>query len=1263
MHNSIRTRLTAAFIGLAIGPLLLVGTILAWQSFTTQERQALNVQREVAQRVAAEVRTFFEGLENELHLVSRAQASPGLSRNEQRNILTLLMSQHAVGDLILLDSQGQEQIHLSRLSLTPTDLGEYAGADEFIIPQTSGEIYYSPVRFDEVTGEPSMTIAVPLLDVRTGTADGVLVSEIRVKEIWDLIADIRVSPGQSIYIVDSQNRVVAHRDPSVVLRGTHFDVPDQDGIQPGLTGSAVVLAVETTRFGQQEFNIIAEQDTSEALVLAINTVVITAIVVAAALAISAASGLLVVRQIIQPIHAMATTAQAISAGDLSRQVEVTSRDELGLLALAFNDMTTRLQALISDLEQQIAERKRAEEALRESARKLEDAQALGRVGNWEFDIESQEIIWSDQTYRLYERDPALGPPTAEEEAAYYSPEQARMLREYFSRATAEKKDFQYDLEAELPGGRRVHLTAKMHPVEDEHGRVVKLFGTVQDITERKKAEQALRESEERLRQIASSLWEVIWLRDAQTRQVLYVNPAFEELTGRTCESFYEKQDLMIDAIHPDDREWMIEALDQRYEGVPFEKEHRIIHLDGSVRWVSSRSFPVRNEAGEVYRWASVMEDITERKRAEEALRESEERFRQVLESLQDVAYRRNLQTDTYDYMSPAQLHVSGYTAEEMLSTPTAWVVDRIHPDDLDHVVRALEESMAGGQRSLHVEYRFKCKDGQYRWMSDLSTVVWDAQGCPLYRIGTVRDITERKRAEEERERLLAQIQEQALRVQQIVDTVPEGVILIDTEHRTVLANPMGKRDLNTLASAQVGDVLTHLGGCPLAEILTSPPKGLWHELTLGNRSFQIIARPMEDGPEPKGWVLVIRDVTQQREVERRIQQQERLVAVGQLAAGIAHDFNNVMAVISLYTGMVLRTPGLPEKTYARLETVKQQAGRASTLIQQVLDFSRRAVLERSPTDMLIFLKEQSELLRRILPENIKIDLTYGKDEYVVRADPTRIQQAIVNLVTNARDAMPEGGQLHIGLDRIHVQDRSSAPLPEMEIGDWVRVTVADTGTGIPPDVMKHIFDPFFTTKPPGQGTGLGLSQVYGTIKQHDGYIDVSTTVGEGTTFALYLPAVSMEQTATPPRPQALTAGQGQTILVIEDEAATRKAIVDSLELLGYQVLEAANGQKALTVFEQHEGQIDLVLSDIVMPEMGGKALFLALKQQYPGVKVVLMSGHPLEATEIETLLADGLSDWLPKPPTLEQLAQVMAQVLAADTRQSEPSGSKSTESE
>ncbi|MBN1810674.1 MAG: response regulator [Anaerolineae bacterium] len=515
---------------------------------------------------------------------------------------------------------------------------------------------------------------------------------------------------------------------------------------------------------------------------------------------------------------------------------------------------------------------------------------------------------------------------------------------------------------------------------------------------------------------------------------------------------------------------------------------------------------------------------------------------------------------------------------------------------------------------------------------------------------------QRKQAEAEREQLLAQVQEQAQQVQQIIVTVPEGVILLDTENRVVLANPLGHKDLAILADTLVGGTLTRLGTRPLDEILTSPPNGLWHEVSTEGQTFQVIAQPVseatETGHTSGGWVLVIHDVTRQREIEQRAQQQERLAAVGQLAAGIAHDFNNIMAVITLYAGMSLRTPKVPQKVHERLRTIDQQARRASDLIQQILDFSRRAMIERRPMELMTFLKEQAKLLRRTLPENIQIDLSAGEDEYMVNADPTRVQQAIMNLATNARDAMSEGGQLRIDLAKVQITKRKSAPLPEMEPGEWVCVTVADTGPGISPDVLPRIYDPFFTTKPAGMGTGLGLPQVYGIVKQHEGYIDVTTQEGEGTTFTIYLPSLPQDQPGPAPHEtKTLVHGQGQLTLVVEDDAPTRTALVDSLELLNYRVIETANGREALSIFEQHADQADtaeqiaLVLSDMVMPEMGGRALLHALREKSQTTKIILLTGHPLDEETLVDLQSQGLHGWLLKPPSIERLSQVVAQAL------------------
>lgn len=517
-------------------------------------------------------------------------------------------------------------------------------------------------------------------------------------------------------------------------------------------------------------------------------------------------------------------------------------------------------------------------------------------------------------------------------------------------------------------------------------------------------------------------------------------------------------------------------------------------------------------------------------------------------------------------------------------------------------------------------------------------------------------IVERQRAEEERDRLMGRLQKQARRMQMLIDTVPEGVLLLDARCHVMLANPRADAHLKTLSDEPSAGPFTHLGDRLMDELLVPPPKGLWHTVSANGRDFQIIARAIDTagdnhtGPSPNteetGWVMLIRDVTEQHQVERRLQLQERLATVGQLAGGMAHDLNNIMAVITLYSALALRTPDVPVKVSDRIGTIAQQAQRAAELIQQVLDFSRQAVLKRGPMDLRVFLKEQVKLLQRTLPENIEVRLHSEEGGFLIKADPTRIQQVIMNLATNARDAMPEGGSLTIELEHLDFQCRDDAPLPEMAPGKWVLVSVKDTGSGIPPEVFPHIFDPFFTTKPPGLGTGLGLSQVYGIISQHEGHHNVLTSVGTGTTFIFYLPALTQSHPPNAlPGTEKLIQGKGQTLLVVEDDADVRKSVVGSLELIGYKSLEAANGQEALLVFEQHAPQISMVLSDMVMPKMGGRALFHALRERDPALKMVLMTGHPLREGDIQVLMDQGLKEWIAKPPSLTTLAEVIAQVL------------------
>ncbi len=379
-------------------------------------------------------------------------------------------------------------------------------------------------------------------------------------------------------------------------------------------------------------------------------------------------------------------------------------------------------------------------------------------------------------------------------------------------------------------------------------------------------------------------------------------------------------------------------------------------------------------------------------------------------------------------------------------------------------------------------------------------------------------------------------------------------------------------------------------------------------------------------------------------MQERIQQHERLAAVGQLAAGIAHDFNNLLQGIIGFSDLLQRRPDQDDTTRKGLTVINTQGQRAAALIRQILDFSRRSVVDRHPFDLLSLAKETTKLLERTLPENISILTECHGHLFMVNADVAQLQQVITNLAVNARDAMPDGGELRFALSRLVAGDDAPLPLPEMTPGRWVSLAVSDNGTGMPEEILSHIFEPFFTTKEIGQGSGLGLAQVYGIVRQHDGYIGMTSRVGRGTTFTIYLPEWVEGEGAEPSPEQAnLSSGGGELILLVDDNAMVREVGEAMLANLGYQVVTAQNGLDALAIYEQRHHEIALVLSDIVMPAMGGTELAQRLQEIDPQTKVVLMSGYPLGETGGKRSDA-GVVAWIQKPLSLDRLAEVMGAV-------------------
>lgn len=492
------------------------------------------------------------------------------------------------------------------------------------------------------------------------------------------------------------------------------------------------------------------------------------------------------------------------------------------------------------------------------------------------------------------------------------------------------------------------------------------------------------------------------------------------------------------------------------------------------------------------------------------------------------------------------------------------------------------------------------------------------------------------------QRLESVRQAEKKRMSNLVESLSIGILLLNSDHHILVLNPIASQYLDTLQAKIEGNTLISVGSKPVSEMLTHSSSSLPCELIVeapSRRIFEAQANPI--GQPPTQWVITLREVTLEREIQTRVQMQERLATVGQLAAGIAHDFNNIMAAILVYADLLRNDASLSPAAQDRLAIIQQQVQRAASLIRQILDFSRRSVIEQTTLDLLPFIKEFEKMLSRVLPETIRVELRYHPETYFVLADPTRLQQMLLNLVVNARDAMPQGGVLRISLARLSLIQNDDRPNRFIQAGEWIVIEVQDTGSGISAEHLPHIFEPFFTTKPVGLGTGLGLAQVYGIVKQHGGYIDVQSQPSRGSTFTIYLPALLQpSRGVTEEQPSLRLNGNGKVVLIVEDDIATRNALKALLEAQQYQTLTAANGQEALEIWQSQEDNIELLVSDIVMPQMGGIELYQALKGKQRDLKMLLITGHPLN-DEYRAALEGGKVRWLQKPFSISEFNQAI----------------------
>ncbi len=788
----------------------------------------------------------------------------------------------------------------------------------------------------------------------------------------------------------------------------------------------------------------------------------------------------------------------------------------------------------------------------------------------------------------------------------------------------------------------------------EEGRV---FVFLRDITEQKcvnEAELALQQERElyedlvntlpagayRLRARTPGEWRAeTWQTMALAQYSLdFASDRFCAILGITHEALAANLGVITDLIHPDEKDDFNEKNAQAMTDFnPFVWDGRIVS-NQQTRWVHLESLP-RVIDPETVLWTGVVYDITELKQAEKE-KEQFYKFFQTSADLMCLADPRGYFLKT----NPAFSETLGYTEAELVAKP---IVEFIHPDDrqatLDEIARQLQTGFTRSFRN-----RYLCKDGSVKWLS------WRVNYGKTEGISyaTARDITDKKRAEE-----ALHEREEQLRV--IFDTSQAGIIQVDPQGTILFAN-------NRMAE---------MFGMPLGQLIgSSYPEHLFTtEQQTGNALMgQLIRGDVQevaverhylraDGSDFWGFlsgkrlvnpdgslkalVGIIADLTEQKKLQEQLTQAQKMESVGRLAGGVAHDFNNMLNVILGHAELARMKEVLTPPLREHLEQIQKAAERSADIVRQLLTFARKQTVTPKVLDLNETVDSMLKMLRRLIGEEIDLVWRPERELWPIRMDSSQIDQLLANLCINARDAITGVGRITIETGNKIFDAAFCSRHNGYVVGEYVVLTVSDDGSGMDKETRQHIFEPFFTTKEVGQGTGLGLAMVYGIIKQNAGFIDVYSEPDQGTSFKIYLPRCPGEEesaeTARPPEPAAR--GQ-ETVLLVEDEPVILDLGKELLEMQGYRVLTAATPGKAIRLAEEHCGEIHLLLTDVIMPEMNGRELAQKLLSLYPGLKCLFMSGYTADIIAHHGVLDEGVH-FLQKPFSLDALAAKVREAL------------------
>jgi two-component system, cell cycle sensor histidine kinase and response regulator CckA len=763
--------------------------------------------------------------------------------------------------------------------------------------------------------------------------------------------------------------------------------------------------------------------------------------------------------------------------------------------------------------------------------------------------------------------------------------------------------------------------------------------TCEDITGRIRSEGALEQSEDLYRTLVEESFDGIYLQQGHT--IAFANSRVCEMLGYGKEEL-EGMDYWL-IYHPDYRALIRERSLARMRGetVPAQYEVKFLRKEGSVfdGEINAQAIQVRGEPG-VQVW---VRDITERKRAEEALRRSEKLLTNILSASPiGISY---MEGGRIKWANQAMARLFGHEHQDdwFGREPVEFFGSR---EEYRSVQAAFFKSLLEG-RPAETETKFRREDG-LTFQGYLTAAALDNSQPWKGVVTTITDISARKRSEEARWRLEAAIEQAA-----------ETIMITDENGQIVYVNPAFERTTGHFRSEVLGQnprlLKSGKHGQEFYESMwqTLASGKIWNGHFMNKRKDgtlyeeEATISPIRDtSGKIINYVAVKRDVTREVMLEKQLQHAQKMEAVGTLAGGVAHDFNNLLQVVGGYTDLILLGKSAEDPDYTKFLGIKKSVENGADLVKRILTFSRKVETTPRPVDLNHALKQALELLLRTIPKMIEVHLSLTDELKSIRADPGQLEQIILNLALNAKDAMPEGGELFFETQNVLLDETFCRTHFDSRPGDYVLLTVSDTGYGMGKDVTDRIFEPFFTTKKPGEGTGLGLSMVFGIVKTHGGQITCYSEPGVGTTFKLYFPALKTETLSDAKGTMEFPAGGQEGILLVDDEEVIRDLGREMLNLVGYRVITAGTGQEALRIYRERGNEVSIVILDLVMPEMGGLKCLVELLKIDPAARVLIASGYSAEGLAREALKS-GARGFVGKPYNIKQLLKSVRDVLDA----------------